>query len=1521
MKKQRLSKLRVAFRKHKVIYISAISIFLAIVIALSIVLPIVLREQPPEPIRYFSAPVSTLPTEDKFALQKYDYSELGNTQTTVRADSMNVVARDLPRAATELLSDDFSLVYDTNKKELYPVYGKTQSGGAIKAANITFDPACYPQPAFNIGTNSATAYAEAAKNAGVSQSQYYSYYKYMFMSQGQHLANEATRRSELTASDRDGVNADFAAWLKKHPAADGQYGRVLGDKNAVKKEITIDPLYRSYHPTGLYLPAGEPVTVKVEGLKAGERFQFIIGVQDSLAWRGGIPSNGAEFIRTETSGETVKYINNSSDWFFKQADLLTATGHFYQCNSESTPFLQSQWARQNGRAPWLFGSFNFSENKTYTIGSAMGGALQIAMGNCYSRVKVTVTGAVETPHYILGTTTPEYFDKYLRNAPGVIGLIDTENGILIGPTGEMNYEDVQPAARLGRNYGVRKILTEEVDKLAMLWHSFLSVNESFTGGVYNRFNKIMFDWHVPAGAAVSLGNYSFAQPVWWFNNATNYRNLLEKGEWGTLHEIGHNHGNSYGSTWGFGDGMEGEVRNNALTLLSYILFCDIGTTIRSGGGSEHGEYANPYNTLGETLRNKGLYADHNNCGYFQALGMYANIMHSFGAEKFYELLYTYKTKSVYAENKRADFAYRCAITYGMNFVRYFNDFYSSKIADEHFTEEQLALIKKLPNYEPISSYYAGTIDGIKTAGDYKVVFGNDITFDLVGRTISTLDTSEKKGFEVISVSAPAHGSIRYNDSEKKWMYSFNKSYNGSTDEFSFVVRLSDGVQHKFTVTMRITYNGTKITSYNNVTAPDWNAAAEYIYSHQPDASVTAQTVGIGTYNTASGARDIRIHSYYWRAPKTGRIRLSAKSDDWARWYFDSDFGRIESRIAADRKRADGKGGNGQTTTYQSAYLDYTDFAEVNVVQGRYYAVRLINVNTGGRGSAQLGYKYDGDATYSDFSISTLYHPDLSNPNGITTYVHEPKFLISKKDKVNLSVTGTDKTNWEVVSAPLNIDGGLTAKETQYGTDPEDPETYGKVIAEREYKKWEWLIDGQTGSMLHTAWRGVKDAITPEKPQEFIIDTKNVSTFNYFTIVTRNQANSFITNCELQISDSQNGGYRSIAFANRESYVGNTITMRFGATRGRFLKLIVKGTTGGTFSVIAELDAGIYSATQRIMPITDPLVFATEGWRVSSQTDSSLPSGCYYTNAEDERLVIKFKGTSISLYAAVNKGYGSVKIRIDDNDRETVSLNSSAADMRKLVFYAENLNNEEHTVEIISLSSSRVALNLIGLPYSAQLLNAPNIYFERALIIALIVFISITVALLAFIICLVLFPKFRRLVLGNRLMQKLDNRKYARRQRAMKRLEKKAGKQPDSETASSVELPSKRSRSGSGDDAVGTTGKNHVEPSKKPIASAPAAKPVAMPTKPAAAPTAPTAKPVAAPTKPVAPTPAAKPVEQPKKPAPTPTAAPAKSTAPAAKPAAAPAKPTTPAAKPTTAPAKTTASAAKSAEPPKKPTKK
>ena len=96
--------------KSKKIIIAITAVILVIAITLGITLPILLRAKE---ISFFRSPESLLPTEEAYALNKYSYEELSDNIVTLRSDSMTVTRRNLPRPVPQLLSNDFSLTYDT----------------------------------------------------------------------------------------------------------------------------------------------------------------------------------------------------------------------------------------------------------------------------------------------------------------------------------------------------------------------------------------------------------------------------------------------------------------------------------------------------------------------------------------------------------------------------------------------------------------------------------------------------------------------------------------------------------------------------------------------------------------------------------------------------------------------------------------------------------------------------------------------------------------------------------------------------------------------------------------------------------------------------------------------------------------------------------------------------------------------------------------------------------------------------------------------------------------------------------------------------------------------------------------------------------------------------------------------------------------------------------------------------------------------------------------------------------------
>ncbi len=96
-------------------------------------------------VKNFQPPESTLPTEDKFALNKYSYEELSEVQTTLRADVRNVLERNLPRSKPEILGDNYSVIYNTETQELTTDFENlVESTETLKTATITFDK--YPSP-------------------------------------------------------------------------------------------------------------------------------------------------------------------------------------------------------------------------------------------------------------------------------------------------------------------------------------------------------------------------------------------------------------------------------------------------------------------------------------------------------------------------------------------------------------------------------------------------------------------------------------------------------------------------------------------------------------------------------------------------------------------------------------------------------------------------------------------------------------------------------------------------------------------------------------------------------------------------------------------------------------------------------------------------------------------------------------------------------------------------------------------------------------------------------------------------------------------------------------------------------------------------------------------------------------------------------------------------------------------------------------------------------------------------------
>lgn len=449
--------------------------------------------------------------------------------------------------------------------------------------------------------------------------------------------------------------------LYKHTASVGLYlGDVSDDEPGVVKQITMSPrgYDRGYGITGLYAPAGEIVKLEISG--------------DDMEATGGI----------------VVHIGQAL--FNGKANNI--------------------WAAKNqmNRFPVILNTLNITkdlaeydeEKDMYTayLGSFVGGPVYIR--NERVTFSVTISGAVNYSHFILGYTTKEEFEENSKCSAPYFDLEVWEYGVLhSGPkqyAKPFSYSDIYDAAILW-------------DKIALV-----STQLNKQGIVF------LYDPFVAAGAAVAFpGQGSVNCPSGWMSGSLNYKSFVNSGAWGNMHEYNHNF-------QGFGLGNGGEVTNNSLNLVSYSLFTRISShrqigTINEGLGGWN-SYTNASWALREITENR--YSNGK-----QGLAIYANMLHNFGQEIFINSAKTSGGQSIDKWFTATMNASKHDMTY------FYRDLIGYQVSDSVLNT---AKANQYPMFVPVASIYqtgrSFTYGDEKrytqTMKPYVIPYGKEYTIDL-----------------------------------------------------------------------------------------------------------------------------------------------------------------------------------------------------------------------------------------------------------------------------------------------------------------------------------------------------------------------------------------------------------------------------------------------------------------------------------------------------------------------------------------------------------------------------------------------------------------------------------------------------------------------------------------------------------------------------------------------------------------------------------------------------------------------
>lgn len=745
--------------------------------------------------------------------------------------------------------------------------------------------------------------------------------------------------------------------LCKHPAADLQYGELEVTNNAVEKWILTDPEYRSPMTTGLYLAPGEVSTVKVSGLKEGESVTLYTHHQSTMA-----------------------YANDDVNGYFDRLDkLIIDESKKDNPNYEGLEIdLNGQYKRQNEEIPAMGATFVLTQNKTYKIGCPFGGVLYVKPTT--SPTELTIRGAVETPHFILGVTTVDEFEKYLRNAPGLFATLDCENGQLIGPSKAMREVD-------------------DIEKLAYFWHSAFAVDTSFNGRAYNYNITLSFDTHVPAGSAVALSSDRAAMPTEWFPICMNYHKLTTQGQWGTFHELGHIHAKAYDMNWGMRENGEGEVWNNTLIILIYTLLCDMDPRVAS---IEHGEFTHPYTTL-KYIQDRPIKDDYKKADYFQMLSLYSTLIHSFGPETFVDFLYTYSQEKEYCKNSRADFAFRFAKITNMNIIKWLNRVYHANINDSMFSSEQMEFLKEKQNFYPIAYRYSNGTNEHETARKYEVDFSNPTVFDFSGDNIIC-----PVAFEIISYTKPKHGKIVVGEDNTTVTYTPAKNALYGDDEFFVRVRISStGVDVYLPVRMQFGYTNAYTQVWDHTGTRDLAKAEEFAKNNPLSYTKVESTSGVKEYNANIDGKSFESYlktKFKFIATESGTHRFYTRSDDSSDVTF-SYGGKVIGSLSI----------RGDRSSYG------TQFVEQNLSKGDIVEIETSHVNYGGKCYLTVGVQFPDSETIVEIPKENRLNYNLTAQDleKIKDFGWEPKFFVSIKNAYKAN--NVSKEGWQVLEAPENQD--------------------------------------------------------------------------------------------------------------------------------------------------------------------------------------------------------------------------------------------------------------------------------------------------------------------------------------------------------------------------------------------------------------------------------------------------------------------------------------------------------------------
>lgn len=370
----------------------------------------------------------------------------------------------------------------------------------------------------------------------------------------------ATTRSsnDLDSDDVLAMLDDPAGWSADDLARGGtmmnaMFGSLTADDSlSAQLNVVFDARIESIHPT----PA-TPVTDGFDKALLTAEMQRIRDLppaevtahRTAAAVYGAIP-DGAPRVTDSVSIDTSIGLWHSTGFYAAPGEVVTVTVPDSLVGKGYKLRISGHGDNISRRDSWYrvpFGvarSFDI-ESTTTEIAGAFGGAIYLELSRTppgIGEVDITVSGAIRAPLFVLGETTDQQWIATIRDHPA--------------PQAELVSEQVAmsvPAA------WIRDL--DDPTALMDYWNEAGAIQDYVGGQEQFRTGPERFNVDVQISVGLLHSGYPIQGPTWASRGLVDYGQLVESGNWGYFHELGHESqrrpDKAYGlNAYTFSDGVE-----------------------------------------------------------------------------------------------------------------------------------------------------------------------------------------------------------------------------------------------------------------------------------------------------------------------------------------------------------------------------------------------------------------------------------------------------------------------------------------------------------------------------------------------------------------------------------------------------------------------------------------------------------------------------------------------------------------------------------------------------------------------------------------------------------------------------------------------------------------------------------------------------------------------------------------------------------------------------------------------------